>query len=113
MPGFVADALHAKVTEISKEPDLPARLLLSGSLPVISTRAELAAFHDAERKSTSDLIKAANIKLYTIRVIDGNATLLKGCATNTGMYFDVTSASQLTGVFAIIAQNLANLRLAK
>jgi Flp pilus assembly protein TadG len=68
---------------------------------------------DNRTKLACDNIKAANIKLYTIRVIDGNATLLKGCATNTGMYFDVTSASQLTGVFAIIAQNLANLRLAK
>jgi Flp pilus assembly protein TadG len=68
---------------------------------------------DARTKLACDNIKAANIKLYTIRVIDGNATLLKGCATNAGMYFDVTTASQLSGVFAVIAQNLANLRLAK
>ncbi|MET1046035.1 MAG: hypothetical protein ABWX70_04955, partial [Hyphomicrobium sp.] len=58
-------------------------------------------------------IKAANIKLYTIRVIDGNAALLLGCATNPTMYFDVQNASQLTAVFSAIAQNLANLRLAK
>jgi hypothetical protein len=38
-------------------------LLLSGSLPVTSTQAELLAFRDAEWKSTSDLIKAADIKL--------------------------------------------------
>jgi len=63
MPAAIVEALHAKVTEISKAPDVPARLLLSGSLPVTSTHAELLAFHDAERKSTIDLIKAANIKL--------------------------------------------------
>ena len=63
IPAPILDTLHAKVTEISKEPDVPARLLLGGSLPVTSTRAELAAFHDAERKSTADLVKAANIKL--------------------------------------------------
>ncbi len=63
MPPSIVAALHAKVTDISKAPDVPARLLLSGSLPVTSTQAELVAFHDAERKSTSDLIKAANIKL--------------------------------------------------
>ena len=63
MPATIVEALHAKVTEISKAPDVPARLLLSGSLPVTSTHAELLAFHDAERKSTIDLIKAANIKL--------------------------------------------------
>ena len=29
-------------------------------------------------------VKAANIKLYTVRVINGNATLLKQCATKSG-----------------------------
>ena len=62
-PQPIVEALHAKVTEISKEPDVPARLLLSGNLPVTSTQAELLAFRDAEMKITSDLIRAANIKL--------------------------------------------------
>jgi von Willebrand factor type A domain len=57
--------------------------------------------------------KADNIKIYTIRVIDGNASLLQGCATNPGMYYEVSQASQLNGVFTAIAQNLANLRIAK
>ncbi len=58
-------------------------------------------------------IRAANIKLYTIRVIEGNAALLKNCATKADMYFDVKQASQLNTVFSAIAQNLANLRVAK
>jgi Flp pilus assembly protein TadG len=58
-------------------------------------------------------IKNANIKIYTVRVIDGNANLLRNCATNTSMYFDVQNASQLNSVFSAIAQNLANLRIAK
>jgi tripartite-type tricarboxylate transporter receptor subunit TctC len=62
-PPPIIEALHAKVTELSKAPDVPARLLVGGSLPVTSTQAELVAFHDSERKSTSDLIKAADIKL--------------------------------------------------
>ena len=48
-----------------------------------------------------------------MRVIDGNATLLKNCATKPDMYYDVQQASQLNSVFASIAQNLANLRIAK
>ena len=63
VPQPIVEALHAKVTAISREPDVPARLLLSGNLPVTSTQAELLAFRDAELKITSDLIKAANIKL--------------------------------------------------
>ena len=58
-------------------------------------------------------IKAANIKIYSVRVINGNATLLRNCATNPTMYYDVQQASQLNGVFSAIAQNLANLRIAK
>ena len=60
-----------------------------------------------------DNIQAANIKVYTVRVINGNGTLLKECATKPGMYYDVDQASELGGVFSSIAQNLANLRIAK
>jgi len=57
--------------------------------------------------------KAAAIKIYTVRVINGNASLLQGCATTPSMYFDVSAASQLDSVFSSIAQNLANLRISK
>ncbi|MET0866474.1 MAG: TadE/TadG family type IV pilus assembly protein [Pseudorhodoplanes sp.] len=57
--------------------------------------------------------KAANIRIYTVRVIDGNANLLRGCATKPEMFYDVDEAAQLNSVFAAIAQNLANLRIAK
>lgn len=68
---------------------------------------------DARTKLACANVKAANIKLYTIRVIDGNASLLQQCATKTDMYYDVQQAPQLSSVFSTIAQNLANLRLAK
>jgi Flp pilus assembly protein TadG len=68
---------------------------------------------DARTKAACDNIKAANVRIYTIRVINGNASLLQGCASNPTMYYDVQQASQLNGVFTSIAQNLANLRIAK
>lgn len=68
---------------------------------------------DARTQKACDNIKAANIRIYTVRVIDGNAALLKNCATNPDMYYDVYEASELNGVFSSIAQNLANLRIAK
>jgi Flp pilus assembly protein TadG len=76
-------------------------------------QAAIAAKIDARTQRACDNIKAANIKLYTIRVIDGNAALLQGCATKTDMYYDVQDASQLNAVFGAIATNLANLRIAK
>ncbi len=68
---------------------------------------------DARTQKVCDNIKAANIRMYTVRVLDGNATLLQGCATKPDMYYDVSQASQLNSVFSSIAQNLANLRIAK
>jgi hypothetical protein len=57
--------------------------------------------------------KAENVKVYTVRVINGNATLLRNCATKPDWFYDVDEAWQLNSVFASIAQNLANLRIAK
>ena len=68
---------------------------------------------DARTQKACDNVKAANIKLYTVRVINGDVNLLKGCATKPSMYYDVQQAVQLTSVFSSIAQNLANLRITK
>jgi hypothetical protein len=68
---------------------------------------------DARTAAACTNVKAANIKVYTVRVIDGDANLLRNCATKTNMYYDVNQASQLNSVFTSIAQNLANLRIAK
>ena len=66
---------------------------------------------NARTAKVCDNIKDANIKLYTVRVIDGNGTLLKNCATKPSMYYDVDQAIELNSVFSSIAQNLANLRI--
>jgi hypothetical protein len=58
-------------------------------------------------------IKASGIKIYSVRVIDGNASLLRDCATEPGMYYDVQQASQLSSVFSAIGSSLVNLHLAK
>ena len=68
---------------------------------------------DARTQKACDNAKADNIRIYTVRVIDGNATLLKACASKPEMYYEVQQSSQLNSVFASIAQNLANLRIAK
>jgi Mg-chelatase subunit ChlD len=68
---------------------------------------------DSRTEKACENVKAANIRLYTVRVINGNATLLKNCATKPDMFYDVDNASELNGVFSSIAQNLANLRIAK
>ncbi len=68
---------------------------------------------DARTAAVCSNIKQQNIRIYAVRVIDGNATLLKNCATNPTMYYDVQQADDLSSVFTSIAQNLANLRISQ
>jgi Flp pilus assembly protein TadG len=68
---------------------------------------------DARTTMACANVKAANIRLYTIRVIDGNASLLQACASKPDMFYNVQNASELNDVFTTIAQSLANLRIAK
>jgi Flp pilus assembly protein TadG len=68
---------------------------------------------DARTTMACNSVKAANIRLYTVRMIDGNATLLRNCATNTTMYFDVQNSSQLNAVFNAIGGELASLHLSQ
>jgi von Willebrand factor type A domain len=58
-----------------------------------------------------DAIRADKIKLYTIRVIEGNETTLRNCASKPSMYFSVNQAAELKGVFDKIAAELTTLRL--
>ncbi len=58
-------------------------------------------------------VKAAGIKIYTIRVIEGDADMLRNCASDPSMYYDVQNASQLDAVFNAIGGQLANLHLSQ
>ena len=70
---------------------------------------------DARMSMACENAKApgSNIKIYTVRVINGNSTLLRNCATKPTMYYDVQQASELNNVFSSIAQQLATLRISK
>jgi Flp pilus assembly protein TadG len=68
---------------------------------LIDDRTELACSNVKDKK----------IRVYTVRVINGNADLLRNCATKTSMYYDVQSASQLNPVFEAIGNEIAAIRL--
>ena len=63
IPQPVLDKLHAKVSEISKTPEMTKKLQVVSAAPVVSTQAELISFRDAETQAMAELIKTANIKL--------------------------------------------------
>ena len=66
---------------------------------------------DARTTLACQTAKDAGIKVYTVRVIDGDRTLLQNCATNPSMYYEVSSAAQLTPVFQQIAREISQVRL--
>ncbi len=55
--------------------------------------------------------KAAGIKIYSIRVINGNSNLLRNCASDPGMFYEVSNASQLAPIFQQIAREISQIRL--
>jgi Flp pilus assembly protein TadG len=68
---------------------------------------------DNRMKLACKNVKDAGITIYTIQMIDGNAQLLKDCASSSDKYFKITSASQTVSVFTQIGTNLSRLRVAK
>ena len=63
--------------------------------------------------NTANVPATPAIKIWSIRVINGNAELLKGCATDSSMYVSVSDANQLNAVFTAIGSEIASLHLAK
>jgi Flp pilus assembly protein TadG len=66
---------------------------------------------DARTALACTSAKNAGIRVYTIRVIDGNGTLLRNCASDPSMYYDVKNASELSPVFNQIAREISAVRL--
>jgi hypothetical protein len=69
----------------------------------------LAACEAAKNAVTNPELNPLTV--YTIRVIDGDADLLRRCASEPSKFFDVQNASQLEPVFMGIADSIASLRL--
>jgi len=71
---------------------------------------------DNRQASTCTNAKAAGVVLYMIQVnTDGSptSTLLQNCATDSGKFFLLTSASQIVTTFNQIGTNLSKLHIAK
>ncbi|MEA2879546.1 MAG: hypothetical protein QOF14_4742 [Hyphomicrobiales bacterium] len=88
-------------------------ILLTDGLNTANRFTTNPAQIDARTAAVCDNIKLAKIKLFTVRVIEGNLALLQGCATAPNMFYDVQVASQLKDVFTSIAASLSGVRLSK
>lgn len=70
---------------------------------------------DTRTRSACGAVKAAGVRVYTIRLISGNAALLRDCASlgkdGTPLYFDVQNTAALNGVFQQIVNEILGTRL--
>lgn len=66
---------------------------------------------DARMTTLCAAAKLTEISIYTIRVMQGNQTLLQNCASQPDNYFSITSAADLDPLFQRIARSLLRLRL--
>lgn len=79
---------------------------INGSLQSNTTKI------DAQTTAACTLVKQNNnVELFTIRLLDGNTTLLRNCATDSNHYFDVQNSAQLTSAFAAIVNAISGTRL--
>jgi hypothetical protein len=68
---------------------------------------------DARMTIACNNVKAAQITLYTVLMIQGSEPLLKNCATDASKFFKLTAADQIITVFEAIGTELANLHISK
>jgi Flp pilus assembly protein TadG len=73
--------------------------------------AQTPAQMDADMRELCRTSKGGNIRIFTIRVIEGNEPLLQDCASNPGDYYRVDNTAGLLSAFREIASKMTKLRL--
>ncbi len=61
---------------------------------------------DARTALACQNAKAKGITLYTVKVIEGNSDMLRGCASDPANFYDLTSASQLNATMSSIFKSI-------
>jgi hypothetical protein len=65
---------------------------------------------DARTQLACQAAKDGGIKVYVVRLVEGNSTLLKSCASSEETYYDV-DVSDLVPAFKAIGEQLSQLHL--
>ena len=73
--------------------------------------ANQATLIDKRTETACKNTRAMGVEVFTIRLMEGNKTLLMGCASDDDHYFPVTTASELTNTFREIAERVLRIRI--
>jgi len=77
----------------------------------IDSRSEFVDYVNDRQEALCNAIKADDIEIYVVRFRDGDADLMRDCATSPSHYFEADNASQLAAAFAAIGSGIGQLRL--
>lgn len=66
---------------------------------------------DARTTLACQSAKDSKIEVYSVRLMEGNATLLKNCASSPGNYYNVENSADLVPAFQAIGEKISQLRL--
>jgi hypothetical protein len=74
---------------------------------------QTASSIDARTRLACQSVKDAGVTLYTVRLVEGNAALLRDCASRTDTFYDVENVADLVPAFQAIGEELTELRLSR
>jgi Flp pilus assembly protein TadG len=89
------------------------RCTVGGSAAAIDTKT-ITACDDIKRQSSKKDSRGnpiPDVKVFTIRVIEGNKALLENCASNSSMYREVSNAADIDKVFKDILREITQVKL--
>jgi von Willebrand factor type A domain len=73
--------------------------------------AQSPALMDADMRALCTSARSSDVRVFTIRVIDGNDSLLRDCASVPGDYYTTSDSDGIRAAFRSIASKLMTLRL--
>lgn len=86
-------------------------ILLTDGLNTQNRWTGTAATIDARTKAICKSINDDKITVYTVLVMAGSSSMLKGCASSPDKYFELTAADQIVSTFQSIGTQITNLRV--
>lgn len=86
-------------------------VLLTDGLNTQNRWTTSASQIDARTALACTNAKALGITIFTVRLEDGNSSMLQACASNSGYYYNLSNSNQIAGALGSIMKSIKKIRL--
>ncbi len=86
-------------------------ILLTDGLNTQNRWTTTASSIDARTALACANAKALGITIFTVRLEDGNSSMLQACASNAGYYYNLSNSNQISGALGSIMKSIKKIRL--